>query len=791
MIKTTFTSFSSFIFIFLITLCGNSQNGSDIFESYENYVDAPREVVYLHLNKSTYIKGENIGFTAYVLDKKEKTPSLITTNLYVSISDKNNNEVKQQLVKVTNGVASNVVKVDSLFTSGIYNVKAYTNYMRNFNEPNYYSEAIKIIDPEVETYIESSLVENDIDAQFLPESGHLLHGIINNVGVVIKDSQGFGLPNIAGEVMDNNNEIVSTFKTNKLGLGKFPLMANIENTYTVKIKYANEDFSFPLGHVVEKTGIVLSIKRLKTKLFASVITNNQTLDLIRNNRYTLMLHNGDGYEIMDIYFTDNTTVTKAIEYENIPVGTNILTLFNEDEKPVAERLFFNYNTVNPLSSNTITANRKGDSVSVKLNYRNIDPNQFNNLSVSILPTESKAYNRHNNILSQTFLQPYIKGSVENGKYYFENIDDKKRYDLDNLLLTQGWSSYDWNNLFLPEILPFPFEQGISVKANVNNPDHKKDVFVLHHFDDSEPRYKKPTEGDNSFIFENLFPDETNRILISRLKEDNNMVPAQLYLQPVPNVIPRLNQFTKPIQPKFGYNISDKLKVAAPMAENFDKIQELEEVVVTSKLEKQRVKTRKLNEHSYGRTKVITQMDRFTYNTLEQYLAFNRITLGLNPLTNEAAYFSSRGNRGPVAVFLDGIPLLNLDILSTYTLADVDRVDINLGGLGEGFRGLNGAVRIYSSQKSFFDNSNRKTAENYLLPLTFSAKKKYYVPKYSSYYDAFYKGYGTIDWKPELKVDEQGNLTFKIKRPTTPIKLHIEGIANDGMFVVEKKSVSIN
>ncbi|MCA0131412.1 hypothetical protein [Winogradskyella alexanderae] len=795
MSKSALSSFTLLIFFLSFSLYNNAQNNTDIFESYEEYIDAPREVVYLHLNKSTYVKGENIGFTAYVLDKKEKTPSMLTTNLYVSISDKNNNEIKQKLVKVTNGVASNIIKVDSLFSSGIYNVKAYTNYMRNFNEPNYYTEAIRIIDPEVDTYIENPLVENDIDAQFLPESGHLLHGIVNNVGVVIKDSQGFGLANISGEVVDANDEVISTFKTNELGISKFPLMADIANTYKVNIKYANEDFSFPLGHVVKKNGVVISVKRLKTKLFASIITNKETLNLVKNKRYTLMLHNGDGYEIMDIYFTDNTTVTKSIEYANIPTGTNIITLFNEYDQPIAERLFFNYNGIDTIRSTDIAATRQGDSIAVKLNFKGVDPNQFNNISISALPNETKAYNRHHNILSQTFLQPYLKGAVEYGKYYFENVDEKKRYDLDNLLLTQGWSSFDWNNLFLPEKLPYAFEQGISVKANVNNPDHREDTFILHHFNNNEPRYKKLTDGNTSFIFENIFPDETNKLLISRLKKDDKMVPAQLYLQSVPSKVPYLNLKLKPLEPKSSYKIAERLKVVAPKTQILDEVQQLDEVVVTSKLDEIRIRTQKLSEHRHGQVKVVTESDKLTFLYLEDWLEANRVNVFWAPDTGLA--FSIQGSGGSVSggggplVYFNDFPLTSTEFLYKFPLAEVDYVEINRRGIGEGARGGNGVLRIYASYKSMFSNNDKKTSQKFEIPLTFASNKKFYVPKYQYYNDAFFKGYGTIDWKPELSVNSEGNISFKIKEPQVLITLFIEGLANDGSFIVEEKTISLN
>ncbi|NNE32039.1 MAG: hypothetical protein HKN40_06685, partial [Winogradskyella sp.] len=536
----------------------SAQNDSDLVNSYKDYIEAPREIVYAHLNKSTYIKGESIGFTAYVLDKKDRSLSLPTTNLYVTITNSDDKVIKQKLIKVEDGIAANSFVIDSLFSSGTYHFKAYTNWMRNFNEHNYYSESIKIIDPKTEAYIENSIVENSIDAQFLPESGHLLHGVENTVGVVIKDSQGFGIPNANGEVLDKDNQTLTSFKTNQFGIAKFPLIAESNSNYRVAIDYANKKDIFPLGQTVEKTGIILSVKRLKTKLYVSVVTNDTTLDAIKNKRFTLMVHNGNAYDILDIYFTDSTVVTKVIDYNSIPAGINILTLFNDIDMPVAERLFFNYEGIDIVTSNTISTEKTYDSLSIDLGYRNINPQSFNSISISVLPEATTSYNRHNNIASHIYLQPYIKGPIEFGQYYFQNIDEKKRYELDNLLLTQGWSSYDWSTMFLPENLPYAFEQGLFLKANINNQKFTEDTYVLHHFGNSQPIYKKATDGNTSFIFENVFPTENDRVLISRFKNEKEMVPAQLYIQSTPNTIPNIKLSSKPLPPKSQYTIAENL-----------------------------------------------------------------------------------------------------------------------------------------------------------------------------------------------------------------------------------------
>ncbi len=172
-----------------------------ITDSFEDYNAIAEEVIHLHLNKSTYIKGESIGFTAYVLDKHEKLPALMTKNLYVSIEDKDENPITQKLIEVNNGVAHNSFMIDEEFNSGSYLVKAYTNWSRNFSPRNQFTAKIEIIDPKTDEYISYETIEEELDVQFLPESGHLLMGTLNKIGVIIKDQKGYGVAGVSGEVV--------------------------------------------------------------------------------------------------------------------------------------------------------------------------------------------------------------------------------------------------------------------------------------------------------------------------------------------------------------------------------------------------------------------------------------------------------------------------------------------------------------------------------------------------------------------------------------------------------------
>lgn len=786
------TFFTVLLFVFTTSLV-KAQN-DEIIDAYEDYTDAAREIAYLHLNKSTYIKGEEIGFTAYVLDKATKTPSLLTTNLYVTIEDENKNTIKQQLIRVENGIASNTIEIDSSFSSGYYNIKAYTNWMRNFDEKNYFIESIQIIDFNNKSKTEKIGPETKIDAQFLPESGHLLNGVVNIIGVVIKDHTGYGMPNAIGEVVDFDNNIISTFKTNKFGIGKFQMVPEINSSYKVNIKNETENFTVNLNQKIEEQGIIISLKSLKSKAFVSLLTNDKTLNLIKNKRHTLLIHNGNNYDVLDIYFTDTTEISKAIDYNNTATGINILTLFNEEDQPIAERLFFNYEGINIIKTNTVSTQKTKDSIYLNLNFKNI--NTTNNISVSILPQQTKSYKSHNNIISYTFLEPYVNGSIEDAKYYFTDIDARKKYELDNLLITQGWSSYNWDHIFnFTSNQTFPFEQGITINANLTSKDlieNKDKNYIIHALQKDSPRFFNVKKEETSFKAEKLFPVETT-LSISKVSKTNDLLPTSLYLQYQPNSIPSLNTNDKIIIGKNSENLSYNY-ISNSILSTDDNTQNLDEVLIKAKRNKYRDKKENLSKGRFGKVHLIDDEIRKTNPTLNNFL----FSKGLNvvyktPDGTDEPYgliVTSMSDKVSMLIFLDDVALYDTSFLDRYDMSQIDYLEINKHGVGEGIRGAGGVIRIYSNNE-IRKTRNNKTVQEFKLPLSFSSQKSYYIPKYKNTKDSFFESYGVIAWQPQLHIDDNGNISIKIAKPNTPISIHIEGFSGDGSFIVDSKTINLD
>ncbi|MFT4780909.1 MAG: hypothetical protein ACI9SD_000584 [Pseudohongiellaceae bacterium] len=783
--------YNLFIYVFCL-LCFNISAGQDttvVESSFNEYVNLPREVAFAHLNKSLYLKGETIGFSVYVLDKNTKKPSTKTTNVYTLVTDENNKIIKKQLIWAKDGNAYGSFSIDSTFTNGNYTFKAYTNWMKNFDEQNLYSQSIKIVDPEITIGTAKITISSKLDAQFLPEGGHLIADAENSVGVVIKDTLGYGTPNITGRVLNDNNMIVSNFKTNHLGIGKFLLLHDSKASYRVEIDFRNRIQIFDLVAADEK-GINIALNQVASRVALTFNTNDKTLSTIKNKPYTLFIHNGSQSKTIKVKFENKTTLTNAIDRKDLFVGINIFTLFNENNTPVLERIFFNYDGIEALKTAEAFTKKNEDSLSIQVPVSGIKIAEIAHLSISVLPYDTKSYNADHNILSYTLLQPYIKGYIENAKYYFSDINMKKQYELDNLLLTQGWSSYEWNSVFNnPPKRIFEFETGIAFTANTNKA-NENGRYILHTSKNHTAQAYIVSKNESTFSHKGFIVEDDEQIEFTEVVGKTKMQKPNLYLQFTPSRVPRIDNFITVLTLKegsiFEANGSDVL-----FDTEWDNIEKLDEVVIKANIEKQRID--KLTKyHSGGRIDLFDDDQRANEIDLATYLSGKGFQVFQDLLSSS---FSIRRGRNSPAIFLNRRRVRDLSELVLFNMSDIDyiAIDRTTKGYDASVIGEGGSIHIKTDLNLRFKNDKRKEFNQKIsLPLTFTSPKTYYVPKYVYYNSDFFREYGVIDWIPNMVLSESNAINLKIlNTKTKQIKLFIEGMTNEGRFISEEKVITVN
>ena len=207
------------LFSLVFSTLSAQKKQSSIDSSYVKYFQDSREIPYLHLNKTTFIKGEEIWFQAYILEQNSRTPHPSTSNLYVSIFDDHGKLKDQQLIHINEGKGYGSIHIDSTFTKNHYYLKASTKWMQNFNEINSFSQKISLLTSEKKVKTNTLLEKDFFEFQVFPESGYLVESIENRLGILIKDRKNIGQKIAKGRLKKKSGEIVSEFTTNVMGLG--------------------------------------------------------------------------------------------------------------------------------------------------------------------------------------------------------------------------------------------------------------------------------------------------------------------------------------------------------------------------------------------------------------------------------------------------------------------------------------------------------------------------------------------------------------------------------------------
>lgn len=768
-------------------LVAQEDSGLDqLFSAFTSYSDLPREVAYVHLNKSVFIKGEELGFKAYVMDKETKTRSLESRNLYCVLTDSTNRTIKSKMLLIEEGVGHGSFSLDSLFTTGTYVFRAYTNWMQNFSEPNYYEQTLEVIDPETDEYRPGKILEKTLDAQFLPEGGRAVAGLEAVYGVIIKDASGQGVPNLEGSITDGAGQEITRFKVNPFGIGRVGLLLGKSQTYYARFKDNEKEYRIPLPPAYPE-GIVLKLTELKNDIGLS-------LEMVpgpgtsQEQSYQLSIHNGDEIKALPISFTENLKQLKVIPKTDLYKGMNVITLMDQNSRPLLERLYFNDRGLEFFETYQTRSVIDSGNVKVTLEVPGLDAGAFSSLSLSVLPDNTSSYTHHHNLPSYTLLQPYVKGPIQNAGYYFEDINARKRYDLDNLLITQGWSSYSWNTVLNhPPLYRFDFEKGISYTVRFNKRDSED--FYIYPTANNPSQLLKLKDGEVDFTVEEFYPLEGEKLAISEISKQGGTKPpgAAVNFKPagVPKYAPRFNiSIPGPSQDRIS-----EIEFPPISFENLEKLQVLDEVVVTKKRDATRME--KLKDRSNGSLDFFELDDPRRNQFLANYLSGRGfiVSEAMGQVSITARNPNTPNNPIPI-VYLDGILLTDFTLLYRFSLNAVDYIEIIKSGIGSGLMGGGGVIKIFTDTRLMFAQGNGALSFNeYEVPLAYGIQKRFYTPVYPSYTSPFFRKFGTVDWHPDVRPDENGKLHFQFKDyGLERLRVFVSGIVNGEAYAVGSFSV---
>lgn len=150
------------LFLFLIINSGflSAQNTSLNGEPIK-LPAIPNETLYVHYNTSLLFTGEYIYFKVYCFEDELKKLSALSKIAYVDLINENNNTVFSQKLNLENGIGYGDYFINTNIPSGKYKLIAYTRWMQNASENNFFEGDIVVINPYQNA--QEKLLSNSID----------------------------------------------------------------------------------------------------------------------------------------------------------------------------------------------------------------------------------------------------------------------------------------------------------------------------------------------------------------------------------------------------------------------------------------------------------------------------------------------------------------------------------------------------------------------------------------------------------------------------------------------------
>jgi hypothetical protein len=104
----------------------------------------PREEIYIHSDKDTYISGEDMWFKIYLIDRQSFNLSASSRIVYFELLNADNRPIVQKRILIDEGTGQGRIVLPDTLSTGYYSVRAYTNWMKNFFPDNFYSRDVRV-----------------------------------------------------------------------------------------------------------------------------------------------------------------------------------------------------------------------------------------------------------------------------------------------------------------------------------------------------------------------------------------------------------------------------------------------------------------------------------------------------------------------------------------------------------------------------------------------------------------------------------------------------------------------
>ena len=620
-------------------------------------------------------------------------------------------------------------------------------------------------------------VSQDYHVSFFPESGNLLAGESQFVAFKAIGADGLS-KKVSGTIHGENGEEIAQVTAIHKGMGKFILMPEENKKYYAEIEDESgikRRFDLP---VVQSSGIGLQLSR-RGEIVRYRITN--TTQVANDNLFLVIHLRGKPFIINKL---SDESLAGSINMEGIPAGIVTFSVVDDGQRVFCERLYFANGKKGEIDVKTDrTSYEKRQPVDMDFMLKDSKGNPVvGNFSLSITDVEVVTEDSlSDNILSNLLLTSDLRGYIEDPGYYFLSEDNAKREALDLLLMTQGWTRFDLEDVFKVPVpsIPYDMEIGQVVSGKVLNlrgkPYPNSEVILFCHTDNSMSLGVSDENGQ-FFIDGISFPDSTVFSLQSLNKKGQT---KSTEIIPDKEVFPVAHPFIPERTVSQETHMQDYKELTRNRytEEGNHRVINLDEVEITAMKKVENPYVEMLN--TMARSKVTTADIDDKYPGMSFWEILDHQPFVTVDIPNSSAEI-----RGSFAMFvLDQIPVDNtyMDYIKGN---DIEAIHILVDPVAVAMYNSSGKpVICVTLKKGAVNQVESSLGLSTIKPLGFQKPSAFYAPVYEPGVEQSKLPdlRATIHWVPVLVTDESGRIHVKFytSDKNNAYRVVLEGVSSTG------------
>ncbi|RYF99263.1 MAG: hypothetical protein EOO02_17260, partial [Chitinophagaceae bacterium] len=293
-----------------------------------------QEKLFVHTDKEFYLAGEIIWYKLYYVDGINHHPIDLSKVAYIEILDQNNKPVMQGKNALKNSAGKGSFYLPSSVNSGNYKLRAYTAWMKNFDAGYFFEKNLTIVNSFKSLNLPAAPPAIKYQAGFYPEGGNFVAGIENRIAFNVTDQYGKGQV-ASGAVISDKNDTVASFNTLKFGMGNFSFTPEAGHTYKAVIQLEGAaSFNSDLP-ILNTSGYNIKVEESSEIINVTVKTTFNAPEEV-----FILAHTRQVTRYAEKKILSNGTASFSFPKSKLDDGVSQITIFNRDQRPVAERLVF-------------------------------------------------------------------------------------------------------------------------------------------------------------------------------------------------------------------------------------------------------------------------------------------------------------------------------------------------------------------------------------------------------------------------------------------------------------------